>query len=93
MMHMLTYLLTYFSLIDQKLPLEPLASSITEFRLLPIPYGLLTHELIEVIDNERLMPGITWISKMAEDFPFIDCHSMNKEQNKTFINNHQLVYV
>jgi hypothetical protein len=85
--------MTYFSLNDHKLPLEALASSIHEFRLLPIPYGLLAHELIEVIDNERIMPGITWISKMAEDFPFIDCHSMNKEQNKNFINSHQFVYV
>jgi hypothetical protein len=53
-----------------------------------VPYGLLAHELIEVIDNERIMPGITWISKLAEDFPQVDCHSMNKELDKNFVNSH-----
>jgi hypothetical protein len=68
-MHILTFALTYFSLVEHKLPLEGLASQINELRLLPIPYGLLAHELVEVIDNERTLPGITWISKLAEDFP------------------------
>jgi hypothetical protein len=61
--------------------------------LLPVPYGLVAHELIEVIDNERIMPGITWISKMAEDFPQVDCHSLNKEADKKFTNIHQLVFL
>ena len=56
--------------------------------MLPVPYGLVAHELIEVIDNERIMPGITWISKMAEDFPQVDCHSLNKEADKKFTNIH-----
>jgi hypothetical protein len=48
--------------------------------MLPLPYGLLAHELIEVIDNERLMPGISWVGKFAEDFPFLDHHSNHKEK-------------
>ena len=59
--------------------LEKLADEAHELRLLPLPYGLLTHELIEVLDSERILPGLCLISKIAEDFPFIDYHSRNKE--------------
>ncbi len=48
--------------------------------MLPIPYGLLAHELIEIIDNERVIPGLTKIFKFAEDFPYLDHHSINKEK-------------
>ena len=50
-------------------------------RVLPVPYGLLAHELVEVIDQERIMPGITWIGKFAEDYPFLDHHSTLKEKS------------
>jgi len=30
---------------------------------MPLPYGLLPHELIEIIDNERIIPGISYIYK------------------------------
>ena len=61
---------------------------------MPLPYGLLTHELIEVLDSERVIPGLCLISKIAEDFPFIDYHSRNKEGQKTqFKNWHQDVFV
>ena len=78
---------------DRKTHLANLASQVNELRLLPVPYGLLAHELVEVIDNERIMPGITWISKMAEDFPQVDCHSMNKETDKSFVNLHQFAFL
>jgi hypothetical protein len=71
--------------------------------MLPIPYGLLTNELIEVIDMERVMPGITWIGKFGEDFPFLDHHSTLKEKqampnsepsqpNKPVVNPHQHIH-
>jgi hypothetical protein len=50
--------------------------------MLPLPYGLLPHEAIEVIDNERLIPGLTKIFKFAEDFPYLDHHSLNKEKEE-----------
>jgi hypothetical protein len=62
--------------------LKTLADEAHELRLLPLPYGLLTHELIEVIDCERVVPGLTLISKLAEDLPWIDYHSRNKEVNR-----------
>jgi len=52
--------------------------------MLPMPFGLLAHELTEVVDSERLLPGITWISKLGEDFPFLDHHSTSKEKNTSF---------
>ena len=36
---------------------------LNELRLMPLPYGLLPHELIEIIDNERIIPGISYIYK------------------------------
>ena len=60
--------------------------------MLPVPYGLLAHELIEVVDTERILPGLSRISKLAEDFPFIDHHSIMKEKGN-FTNVHQNVFV
>ena len=45
--------------------------------MLPLPYGLLANELIEVIDNERILPGLVQINKIEEDFPNVDNHNMN----------------
>lgn len=74
--------------------LKDLADEAHEFRLLPVPYGLLTHELIEVVDSERIMPGLSLISKLAEDFPWIDYHSRNKEgQKENLKHKHQDVFV
>ena len=60
-----------------------------------MPHGLLTHEMIEVIDSERIMPGLTHISKLAEDLPWIDYHSRNKEATRpeNFKHRHQDVFV
>ena len=58
-----------------------------------MPFGLLVHELIEVLDVERIVPGLTQASKLAEDFPFVDHHSTQKEQEKTFVDRHQDVFV
>lgn len=43
-----------------------------ELRLTPLPYGLLPHEMIEIIDNERILPGISYLYKMGEDFPLLN---------------------
>jgi hypothetical protein len=42
---------------------------------MPLPYGLLPHELIEILDNERIIPGISQIYKLGEDFPFINFYN------------------
>jgi hypothetical protein len=49
--------------------MEKLAAESHEFRMLPLPYGLIPHEVIEVIDNEKVLHGITKIFKYSEDFP------------------------
>ena len=47
-----------------------------------------------MLDSERIIPGLCLISKIAEDFPFVDYHSRNKEGQKTqFKNWHQDVFV
>lgn len=79
----------YYSLhFEQSSALKKLADEIHELRLLPMPFGLLVHELIEVLDIERIVPGLTQASKLAEDFPFVDHHSTQKEQEKTFVDRH-----
>lgn len=59
--------------------MKQLAQESHELRMLPLPYGLLPHEMVEVVDNERLIPGLTKIYRVAEDFPYLDHHSLNKE--------------
>ena len=39
---------------------------------MPKPYGLLPHKLVEIIDNERIMPGISNIYKVGEDCPLLN---------------------
>ena len=74
--------------------LKDLADEAHELRLLPVPYGLLTHEFMEVVDSERIIPGLSLISKLAEDFPWVDYHSRNKEgQKDSLIHKHQNVFV
>ena len=43
-----------------------------ELRDLPYPYGLLPHQLLEIIDNDRILPGVSKVYKMAEDFPYLN---------------------
>lgn len=79
--HVLIYIFSYFKFTDKE-KMKLLAQKCHELRMLPLPYGLLPHELIEIIDNERILPGITKIFKLAEDFPYIDHHSLNKEKDE-----------
>lgn len=44
------------------------------------------------MDNERILPGITKVFKLGEDFPFIDNHSLNKEK-EGYKNFHQQAFV
>ena len=50
--------------------------------------------MIEVLDSERILPGLCLVSKIAEDFPYIDYHSRQKEKPGTkFHNYHQDIFV
>lgn len=102
LLHIQLYLLTYYRFHDLNQRLRHYVEELEELRMLPLPYGLLANELVEVIDQERIMPGITWIGKFAEDFPFLDHHSTLKEKSslpladprvppKEIINPHQHV--
>jgi hypothetical protein len=75
MFHLLIHIFTYFRFSDREL-LRDLAQEAHELRMLPLPYGLLPHEMIEIVDNERVIPGLTKIFKLAEDFPWLDHHSL-----------------
>ncbi len=86
--HTLIVLFTYMKFPDVD-KMKRFAQNCHELRLLPLPYGLLPHELIEVLDNENIVPGITKMFKLAEDFPFIDTL---KEESKQH-NFHQRAYV
>ncbi len=81
MFHVLIQLFTFFKVTDRK-AVELLAQEAHELRMLPIPYGLLPHEMIEIADNERVIPGLTKIFKLAEDFPYLDNYSLTKERDK-----------
>ena len=51
-----------------------------ELRQMPLPYGLLPHELLEIIDNDRILPGVSKIYKMAEDFPYLNHYEFNASE-------------
>jgi hypothetical protein len=70
---LLTIMATHAKFSDRD-KLRILAQESHELRMLPLPYGLLPHELIEAVDNERVIPGLTRIFKLAEDFPYLDHH-------------------
>jgi len=103
LLHIQLYLLTYNRFHDQNQRLRSYVEELEELRMLPLPFGLLANELVEVIDQERIMPGITWIGKFSEDYPFLDHHSTLKEKAslpladprappKEITNPHQHVY-
>ena len=68
--HVLIFFFTYFKVNDSNL-LNELATISHEIRLLPMPYGLLPHELIDILDNERTFHGLVRIQKLTEDLPYL----------------------
>ena len=60
---------------------------------MPMPYGLLPHELIEILDNDRILPGISQLFKLGEDFPFLNYYNVQSleanEINMSNVNWHQ----
>jgi hypothetical protein len=61
--HILIHILVFYRFNYHKDTLTEIAQHLNELRLMPLPYGLLPHELIEIIDNERIIPGISYIYK------------------------------
>jgi len=47
---------------------------------MPLPYGLLPHEMMEIIDNERILPGISHLYKIGEDFPSLNNYNFENRQ-------------
>ena len=39
---------------------------------MPLPYGVLPQEMVELIDNERILPGVAQLFKLGEDFPYLN---------------------
>lgn len=37
-----------------------------------MPYGALPNELCEIIDNEKVLPGISQVFKIGEDIPLLN---------------------
>lgn len=71
-MHLLIQIVTRGQFIWHTKRLEQLATEVHELRLMPLPYGLLPHKLVEVIDNERIMPGLSQIYKIGDDCPLLN---------------------
>ena len=42
------------------------------FMTMPLPYSLIALETNRIIQNERVIPGLTKILKISEDFPQIN---------------------
>ena len=71
--HIMIYMILNFKFTENKEIFHELSQVSQDLRLLPLPYGMLPHELIEVLDNERVLPGISQLYKISEDFPYLNC--------------------
>ena len=78
MFHILINLIVNFKFTDNKNAFANLSESSHELRLMPLPYGLLPHQLIEIVDNERILPGISKIYQIGEDFPGLNNYQFGK---------------
>jgi hypothetical protein len=67
-----------FALTAPKELLVDIAMISHEIRLMPLPYGQLPQELIEMIDNERILPGISYLHKLGEDYPLLNHYNQVK---------------
>ena len=50
---------------------EKLADQLNEFRYLPIPYGHIANELIELLDSISLFPTLPRLFTQMSDIPFL----------------------
>jgi len=73
--HIILYMVLNFKFADHKEIFQDLAQTSHELRLMPLPFGLLPHELIEIIDSERILPGISQLQKLSEDFPYLNSYN------------------
>lgn len=86
--HIMIYMILNFKFTENKEIFHELAQVSQELRLMPLPYGLLPHELIEILDNERILPGISQVYKLAEDFPYLNYYNF-QDVDSTDVNWHQ----
>lgn len=56
--HLMIQMVLNFTFAENSKVFKEMSILSHELRLLPLPYGLLPHELIEILDNERIIPGI-----------------------------------
>jgi len=82
--HIILYIVLNFNFSDHKEIFADLAQVSHELRLMPLPFGLLPHELIEIIDNERILPGISQLQKFGEDFPFLNSYNFQQVSDQVF---------
>ena len=87
--HILIFLLLNFNFSDNKDVFSELSQVSHELRLMPLPYGLLPHELIEIVDNEKILPGISHLYKLGEDFPYLNNYNFQNIDSSENVNWHQ----
>jgi len=87
--HIVTYIIVNFPISDDRVIFKELAAESHELRLMPLPYGLLPHELIEIADNERILPGISYLYKLGEDFPYLNHYNFQNLESDENVNWHQ----
>ena len=56
--HLMIQMVLNFTFADNSQAFKEMSILSHELRLLPLPYGQLPHEFIEILDNERIIPGI-----------------------------------
>lgn len=86
--HILIFLLMNFNFSDNKEVFTELAQVSHELRLMPLPYGLLPHELIEIVDNEKILPGISHLYKLGEDYPYLNNYNFQNIDSAENVNWH-----
>ena len=82
--HILVYMFLNYQFEEAQEVLRDLGDLFEELKFLPQPYGLLSHDLEEIIQNEKILPGISFLYKNGEEFPYLNQFAFKQEEVYNF---------
>lgn len=84
--HLLIQLIQNYQYLGNNKVFKTLADISHELQLMPLPFGLLPQELIYMVDHERIIPGVSFMEQVGDDFPLLNIYDQDllkkKDQEK-----------
>ena len=75
--HLLIQLIQNYQFLGNSKVFKTLADISHELQLMPLPYGLLPQELIYMVDHERIIPGVSLMEQIGDDFPLLNIYDQD----------------